>query len=194
MTTATTIVIGIAADAAEFPGPSSTRKKQKRAPICSAPFFIFLLWPELSLACVYRLFGEHRFEAFDLILIVYQHYRRHAQRLLAEVALHTFPLQVLQKTVRELILGPLVPRFLPASRTAMRADKLYKILLRIAVQCSPARAAYAHDFGNMPLHFESPSDPRPHHWMRCGRNEMLNIAGISARTQALFAVSGVRRA
>jgi len=47
--------------------------------------------------------GKNSFEAASFILIVQHHDRNHAQGLLAGMALRHFALQILQKTIREMI-------------------------------------------------------------------------------------------
>jgi hypothetical protein len=108
------------------------------------------------------LHGKNCLEPLNLILIVQQHNRYNPHRLFAKVALHAFSLQVLQKSIRKSVLRPLVPRFLLALRSAMRTGEFHNVSLRIAVQSSPTRSAYPHDFWNMPFHgFFSSLDPRP---------------------------------
>src|ERR1700693_254279 len=55
-------------------------------------------------------------------------------------------LQSLQKTIREVILRTLAPGVLLALRPAVRTGVFHRILLRIAVQSGPARAAYTYCF------------------------------------------------
>src|ERR1700730_2968084 len=55
-------------------------------------------------------------------------------------------LQILQKTICEVILRTLAPGVLLALRPAVRTGVFHRILLRIAVQSGPARAAYAYCF------------------------------------------------
>jgi hypothetical protein len=55
-------------------------------------------------------------------------------------------LQILQKTIREVILRTLAPGVLLALRSAVRTGVFHRILLRIAVQSGPARAAYTYSF------------------------------------------------
>src|SRR5215471_14613747 len=68
------------------------------------------------------------------------------------MTLCSFALQVLQKTVCEPILAPLAPGFFLALRAAMRTIELHCVLLRIAVQGSPARAAHTNNLRNVPVH------------------------------------------
>src|SRR6266576_2853166 len=86
----------------------------------------------------------------------------HAQRLLAGMANGHFTLQVLQKTVREMVQRPLAPGILLVTRAAVRTDEFHLVLLRIAVQSSPPGAAYANRFCITPVHgSQPPPDPRP---------------------------------
>src|ERR1700732_3165973 len=55
-------------------------------------------------------------------------------------------LQILQKSIREVILRTLAPGVLLALRPAVRTGVFHRILLRIAVQSGPARAAYTYCF------------------------------------------------
>src|SRR4029077_7522764 len=68
------------------------------------------------------------------------------------MTLCSFALQVLQKTVCEPILAPLAPGLFLALRPAMRTIELHCVLLRIAVQSSPARAAHTNNLRNVPVH------------------------------------------
>src|ERR1700730_18527576 len=61
-------------------------------------------------------------------------------------------LQILQKTICEVILRTLAPGVLLALRPAVRTGVFHRILLRIAVQSGPARAAYTHCFHITPVH------------------------------------------
>src|SRR6516225_2422251 len=76
--------------------------------------------------------------------------------MLSLVALGFFSLHVLQKSIRETILSPPAPRSLLAFRAAMRTDEFHQVLLRIAVQSCPARAAHTNNLTNAPLHWEFP--------------------------------------
>src|ERR1700730_16024321 len=53
-------------------------------------------------------------------------------------------LQILQKSIREVILRTLAPGVLLALRPAVRTGVFHRILLRIAVRSGPARAAYTY--------------------------------------------------
>src|SRR6202011_1453146 len=55
-------------------------------------------------------------------------------------------LQILQKSIRKMILRTLAPGVLLALRAAVRTGVFHRILLRIAVQSGPARAAYTYCF------------------------------------------------
>src|ERR1700716_3597795 len=55
-------------------------------------------------------------------------------------------LQILQKSIREVILRTLAPGVLLTLRPAVRTGVFHRILLRIAVQSGPARAAYTYCF------------------------------------------------
>src|SRR5271166_6187134 len=80
------------------------------------------------------------------------HNRRHAQPLLARPALRRFALQILQESVRKMIEGTLAPGLFLSLRSAVRTKVFHRVLLRIAVQCSPTRAAYAYRFHILPFH------------------------------------------
>ena len=68
------------------------------------------------------------------------------------MALRHFALQILQKTIRETIQRTLAPGFLLVLRAAVRTDKFYCVLLRIAVQSGPAGAAHTNCFNITPVH------------------------------------------
>jgi hypothetical protein len=104
--------------------------QQKRAPTFGA---LSCGGEESAMSRYEWLFRENRRKSFNLILIVQHHYRYYSHRLLAEVALHSFTLQVLQKSIRKSILGPFAPRFLLPLRAAMRTEVFHYVLLRIAV-------------------------------------------------------------
>src|ERR1700688_2533277 len=61
-------------------------------------------------------------------------------------------LQILQKSIRKMILRTLAPGVLLALRSAVRTGVFHRILLRIAVQSGPARAAYTYCFYITPVH------------------------------------------
>jgi hypothetical protein len=61
-------------------------------------------------------------------------------------------LQILQKSIREVILRTLAPGVLLALRPAVRTRVFNRILLRIAVQSGPTRAAYTYCFHITPVH------------------------------------------
>src|SRR5439155_148655 len=86
--------------------------------------------------------GKNSFKAPSFIVIVQHHDRNDAQILLASMALRDFALQVLQKAIREMIKRALAPGIFLVPRAAVRTDKFHHVLLRIAVQSSPAGAAH----------------------------------------------------
>jgi hypothetical protein len=100
-----------------------------------------------------QLFREDRFESPGFVLIVQHYYWHHAQGLSASAAIRYLTLQVLQKTIREMILRPLATGILLAPFAAVRTDKLDPVLLRIAVQSRPTGAAYADSFRVLPFHW-----------------------------------------
>ena len=51
-----------------------------------------------------------------------------------------------------MILRPLAPGIFLASRTAVGTSKFDSVLLRIAVQSGPTRAAHANSFNIAPIH------------------------------------------
>jgi hypothetical protein len=61
-------------------------------------------------------------------------------------------LQVLQKTIRKVILRPLTASILLARRAAVGANEFNPVLLRIAVQSCPASAAHPNRFYIAPFH------------------------------------------
>src|ERR1700682_3355208 len=79
-------------------------------------------------------------------------------------------LQILQKSIREVILRTLAPGVLLAVRAAVRTGVFHRILLRIAVQSGPARAAYSycfitpvHGIALLGIHVHNECDaPTPH--------------------------------
>src|ERR1700674_3966416 len=106
--------------------------------------------------------GKNSFEAASFILIVQHNDRNHAQGLFARMALRHFALQILQKTIREMIQRTLAPGIFLVPRAAVRTDEFHRVLLRIAVQSGPAGAAHTYGFGITPVHGgQPPRDPRP---------------------------------
>jgi hypothetical protein len=93
------------------------------------------------------------FESPRFVLIVQHYYRHYAQGLSASAAIRHLALQILQKTIRKMILRPLAPGILLAPFAAVRTDVLDPVLLRIAVQSRPTGAAYADNFRVLPFHW-----------------------------------------
>src|SRR5712692_2531046 len=125
--------------------------------------------PAFILRCVTELVRSHKlligknsFEAASFILIVQHHYGNHAQVLFAGMALRDFALQVLQETIREMIQRTLAPGVLFVPRAAVRTDEFHRVLLRIAVQSSPAGAAHAYGFWIVPVHRGFPPEIHVH--------------------------------
>ncbi len=100
-----------------------------------------------------QLIGEDRFESTSFVLIVQHYYRHDAQGLPASAAICYLALQVLQKTIREMILRPLATGILLSPFPAVGTDELDPVLLGIAVQSRPTGAAYADNFRVMPFHW-----------------------------------------
>jgi hypothetical protein len=73
--------------------------------------------------------------------------------LAASTAIRYLTLQILQKTIREMILRPLATGILLAPFAAVRTDELDPVLLRIAVQSRPTGAAHADNFRVLPFHW-----------------------------------------
>ncbi len=96
------------------------------------------------------LIRENRLEAADLALVMQKDHGHHAHRTLARVALRHLALQVLQKTVREMIKRTLAPGIFLVARTAVGTDKFNFVLLRIAVQSGPTGAAYTNYLNKLP--------------------------------------------
>jgi hypothetical protein len=96
--------------------------------------------------------GKYCFESPRLILIVQHYYRHYAQLLIASAAIRHFALQVLQKTVRKMILRPLAAGILLSPFAAVGTDIFDPVLLRIAVQSRPTGAAHADYFRISPFH------------------------------------------
>src|SRR5882724_6007218 len=102
---------------------------------------------------IYELFfRKNSFESPRFILIVQHHDRHDPQPLFAGMTLRHFALQILQKAIREMILRALAPGIFLVPRTAVGTDEFYRVLLRIAVQSSPTRAAHTYRDYITPLH------------------------------------------
>src|SRR5579864_8654030 len=82
---------------------------------------------------------KHAFEPALFVLIVQQDHGSNPQRMPARVAGSHFPLQVLQETIREMVLIGGAPRRLYAALTAVRTGVFQSVLLRITAQRGPAR-------------------------------------------------------
>jgi len=72
------------------------------------------------------------------------------------MALRYFALQILQKTICEMIQRTLAPGIFLIPRAAVRTGEFHCVLLRIAVQSGPARAAHAYYFYIAPVHRVNP--------------------------------------
>jgi hypothetical protein len=68
------------------------------------------------------------------------------------MALRHFALQVLQKAIGKMILRSLAPGIFLVPRAAVRTDEFHRVLLRIAVQSGPTRAAYTYGDHITPVH------------------------------------------
>src|SRR5215472_10359816 len=130
---------------------SLARRKRSGAPTGLRPASLF----QLAKGSVRRdqvLVGKNGCEPSRLFMIVHHHNGNHAQRLLAGMADGHFTLQVLHKSVREMVQRSLAPGILLVPRAAVRTDEFHLVLLRIAVQSSPPGAAYANRFCVTPVH------------------------------------------
>jgi hypothetical protein len=67
------------------------------------PFANFKSSNELILCSGSQFVRENRFKSSLFVLVVQKHYRNHAQRSFAGMALRYFALQILQKAVRKVI-------------------------------------------------------------------------------------------
>src|ERR1700719_1970685 len=90
-------------------------------------------------------------------------------------------LQILQKTIREVILRTLAPGVLLALRPAVRTGVFHRILLRIAVQSGPARAAYTycfitpvHDIALLGIHVHKGCDASTPHFGTVSRKYSIS--------------------
>jgi len=128
------------------------KNKRKRG-VCKQARPVSILLCERNLARIHQLIiGKNSFKAASFILIVQHHDRNHAQVLFARMALRHFSLQILQKTIRKMIERALAPGILFVPRAAVRTDEFHRVLLRIAVQSSPAGAAHTYSFEIVPVH------------------------------------------
>src|SRR5258708_3797797 len=113
----------------------------------------FILRCEIELVRSHQLsIGKNSFEAASFILIVQHHDGNNAQGLFAGVALRDLALPILQETIRKMIQRTLAPGILLVPRSAVRTDQFHRVLLRIAVQSSPAGAAHTYRFEILPVH------------------------------------------
>jgi hypothetical protein len=71
------------------------------------------------------------------------------------MALCGFTLQILQEAVREMILRAFAARILLVRRATVQTSELHDVLLRIAIQSGPSRAAHTNCF-DMPIHGNPP--------------------------------------
>src|ERR1700722_10559746 len=109
-------------------------------------------------------------------------------------------LQILQKTIREVILRTLAPGVLLALRPAVRTGVFHRILLRIAVQSGPARAAHTycfitpvHGIALLGIHVHMGCDAPTPHFGTVSRKysiykhfERLSISGITPNPNQLL--------
>jgi hypothetical protein len=142
----------------------SREKEKGRSDSFGAPFFLGKREDEKQLVRSHQLFiGKNSFEPPRFILIVQHHDRNHTQRLFAGMALRHFALQILQKTIREMVQRTLAPGILLVPRAAVRTDEFHRVLLRIAVQSSPARAAHTYRYYYItPVHGDCPPQIHVH--------------------------------
>src|ERR1700722_7400872 len=91
-------------------------------------------------------------------------------------------LQILQKTICEVILRTLAPGVLLALRPAVRTGVFHRILLRIAVQSGPARAAYTycfitpvHDIALLGIHVHNECDALPPEFGTVARKYSISV-------------------
>src|SRR2546427_9060942 len=97
-----------------------------------------------QLACrTGQLVGKDGLESPRFVLIVQHDDGDDAQLLLARVTYCHFALQVLHKAVREAVKGALAAGILLVTRAAVGTNEFDLVLLRIAVQSSPAGTAHA---------------------------------------------------
>ncbi len=135
--------------------------KTRRPNSVVAPRFCFALGKKL--VRIHKLFfGKNSFESPRFILIVQHHDRHDSQPLFAGMALRHFALQILQKAIREMILRSLAPGIFLVPRAAVRTDEFHRVLLRIAVQSSPARAAHTYRDYITPFHRVCPPQIHVH--------------------------------
>src|ERR1700676_4909273 len=92
-------------------------------------------------------------------------------------------LQILQKSIREVILRTLAPGVLLALRPAVRTRVFHRILLRIAVQSGPARAAYTycfitpvHDIALLGIHVHNGCDALTAHFGTVPRKYSISVS------------------
>src|SRR5260370_25947159 len=98
------------------------------------------------------LIGKNCLDPPRLILIVQHDNRNNTKRLLACVAHRHFALQILQEAIRKMIQSALAPGVLLVPRAAVGTNEFNLVLLRIAVQSSPPRAAHTDSFRVSPVH------------------------------------------
>jgi hypothetical protein len=101
----------------------------------------------------FELVLKDRFESPGFVLIVQHYYWHHTQGLPASAAIRYLALQILQKTIREMILRPLTTGILLSPLPAVGTDVFDPVLLGIAVQSRPTGAAHAHNFRVLPFHW-----------------------------------------
>jgi len=117
--------------------------------------------------CRLRLIREHRFKAASLALVMQEDNRDHTNLLLARMTLSYLALQILQKTIGEMIERAFTAGILLVARAAVGTNEFHLVLLRIAVQSGPTRAAHANCLYNSALHGCTPlSSTSMEHEMR----------------------------
>ena len=99
-----------------------------------------------------RLIRKYGFKAAGLALVMQEDHGDDPNGLLARMTLRNLALQILQKTVREMIKRTLAAGIFLIARAAVRTNEFNLVLLRIAVQSGPTRAAHAYSFNNSALH------------------------------------------
>jgi hypothetical protein len=135
-----------------------------------APFAFFLFFGgRKTLFCdESEIVRENRSKAALFILIVQEYNRDNTKLLFARMAKRYFALQILQETIGKAVKSALAASIFLVARAAVWTDKFNGVLLRIAVQSSPAGAAHAQSFGIVPFHEIGP--PKWFHvlrkWMR----------------------------
>ena len=126
---------------------NSLKRLQRKGPIqTDRPFAICRRKRRNSVGCGCQLVGKNRLKAALLVLIVKKNDGSEMQRLLAVPAGRQLSLQILQETIGEVILGPRATRRFRALLSTLRTHKFNNVLLRIAVERSPAGVTNPYSF------------------------------------------------